>query len=166
MVTYYFYQLTNSLKFDKCGATIDWKGRLKDNLKQHGPQSIIRELETMEGPDTPEMWQVVGDREWEIAEEYGYPKGEHYRSAREKRLKATRASIAVGVRPSKECQRLGGLAAAAKGHLLKYASEAGSKGGKKAIHGPNSVNKQKVKCPHCDKVTTPAGLGTHLKFKH
>ena len=39
----------------------------------------------MEGPNTPEMWQVVGDREWELADEYGYPRGVHYRIAREKR---------------------------------------------------------------------------------
>tara|TARA_R110001606_G_scaffold214652_1_gene362501 strand:+ start:37 stop:549 length:513 start_codon:yes stop_codon:yes gene_type:complete len=85
MVTYFLYRLTNSLTRDKCGATIQWDKRCKDNRVTHGDQCIITELETMEGPDTPEMWQVVGDREWELADQYRYLRGEHYRIAREKR---------------------------------------------------------------------------------
>ena len=27
-------------------------------------------------------------------------------------------------------------------------------------------SKQKIKCPHCDKVSTPGGLATHIKYKH
>ena len=83
---YYLYRLQNSLKFDKCGATTDWDKRCRDNRASHGPQSIITELETMEGPNTPEMWQIVGDREWELADLNGYPRGTHYRVAREKRM--------------------------------------------------------------------------------
>lgn len=82
---YYLYRLQNSLKFDKCGATTDWDKRCRDNRTSHGVQSIITELETMEGPDTPDFWQIVGDREWELADLYGYPRGTHYRVAREKR---------------------------------------------------------------------------------
>ena len=89
MVTYYLYRLINSLKFDKCGATNDWDKRCRDNRKEenHGPNCIITVLETMEGPNTPEFWQVVGDREWELADQFGYPRGTHYRVAREKRYK-------------------------------------------------------------------------------
>ena len=89
-ITYFLYRLQNSLKFDKCGATIDWDKRCRDNRTSHGDQCIITELETMEGPDTPEFWQVVGDREWELADLYGYPRGTHYREAREKRILAGR----------------------------------------------------------------------------
>ena len=85
MVTYYLYRLINSLRFDKCGATTGWDKRCRNNRAFHGDQCIITELETMEGPNTPEMWQVVGDREWELADQYGYPRGTHYRISREKR---------------------------------------------------------------------------------
>ena len=53
MKTYYLYRLVNSLKFDKCVATVEWDRRLADNIVQHGSQSIITLLETMEGPNTP-----------------------------------------------------------------------------------------------------------------
>jgi|TARA_R110000744_G_scaffold312514_1_gene419885 hypothetical protein len=93
---YFLYRLTNSTRQDKCGATISWDKRCRDNREFHGEQSIITELETMEGPNTPEMWQVVGDREWELADQYGYPRGEHYRSAREKRRVANQKGAALG----------------------------------------------------------------------
>jgi len=79
---YYLYRLENSLKFDKCGVTINWNIRFKDNKRSHGNQCVITELETMEGPNTPEFWQVVGDKEWELANQYGYPRGIHYRDTR------------------------------------------------------------------------------------
>jgi hypothetical protein len=85
MTTYYLYRLTNSLKFDKCGASSDFNKRCLDNREQHGAQCIITVIETMEGPNTPEMWQIVGDREWELADQYGYPRGVHYRITRESR---------------------------------------------------------------------------------
>jgi hypothetical protein len=96
MKTYYLYRLENSLIGDKCGATSDWKKRCIANRRDHGHQCIITVLETMEGPNTPEYWQVVGDREWELAAEYGYPKGHHYRHARTSRFKTTIASAAKG----------------------------------------------------------------------
>ena len=89
MVTYYLYRLVNSLIGDKVGATKRWDGRHQDNREVHGQDCIITELETMEGPDTPEYWQVVGDREWELADEYGYPRGTHYKIARENFSKVT-----------------------------------------------------------------------------
>ena len=88
-MVYYLYRLQNSIKFDKCGATSDWDKRCLDNRASHGNQCIITELETMEGPNTPEFWQVVGDREWELADQYGYTRGIHYRIARESRFKWT-----------------------------------------------------------------------------
>ena len=34
----------------------------------------------------------------------------------------------------------------------------------KLPHGP--INQPRVKCPHCELVTTPGGLHRHIKFKH
>ena len=93
MVTYYLYRLQNSLTFDKCGATLSWNRRYKVNKTSHGTQCVITLLETMEGPNTPEYWQVVGDREWELADQYGYRKGEHYRTIRIRGLKGVNANL-------------------------------------------------------------------------
>ena len=118
MKTYYLYRLQNSIRFDKCGATMGWDKRCRENRQFHGQDCIITELETMEGPNTPEFWQVVGDREWELADLYGYPKGEHYRSAREKR-----PSYKHGRPRSIECTSAGGKVAGRNnvesGHLAK-----------------------------------------------
>ena len=79
MKTYFIYHILGI----KIGATCDRIKRFRENFNLYQIQPII--LETMEGPNTPEMWQVVGDREWELADQYGYLRGEHYRIAREKR---------------------------------------------------------------------------------
>ena len=93
MITYYLYRLVNSLIGDKVGATMDFNKRSIDNMVKHGSQSIITVLETMEGPNTPEYWQVVGDREWQLADEYGYPRGTHYKIMV---LKASKGGIVAG----------------------------------------------------------------------
>tara|TARA_R110001632_G_scaffold194341_1_gene315660 strand:- start:659 stop:1168 length:510 start_codon:yes stop_codon:yes gene_type:complete len=111
MITYYLYRLINSLLFDKCGATNEWDNRCRKNREKHGPQCTITILETMEGPNTPEFWQVVGDREWELADKYGYPRGQHYRHAREQRLEMnSRGAISGGL--------VGGAATRDSGKLL------------------------------------------------
>ena len=92
MTTFYIYEVIGH----KNGATKDWDTRSQYNFETYGIMPIL--IETMEGPDTPEFWQIVGDREWELAEQNGYPKGEHYRSAREKRILAGR--IGGMVRPA------------------------------------------------------------------
>ena len=75
MVTYYIYHILGN----KIGATKAWNRRLRQNRAFWGSTIEMIELETMEGPDTPEYWQVVGDREWQLADEYGYPRGPHYK---------------------------------------------------------------------------------------
>ena len=75
---YYIYEVPT----EKIGATINPKSRAYYNFRKYEIESII--LETMEGPDTPEYWRVVGDREWELADQYGYPRGEHYLAIRNK----------------------------------------------------------------------------------
>ena len=169
MKTYYLYRLVNSLKFDKCGATVEWDRRLADNIVQHGSQSIITLLETMEGPNTPEYWQVVGDREWQLADEYGYPRGTHYKVAREKR-QPTQEQLSLGGRNG---GAIGGPVTVALGigiHGMSDAEKkaAQSKGGKASVNTMRSYltkealakggaagkgkPKPKTECPHCKKM--------------
>ena len=89
MTTYYIYEVPGH----KNGATIQWDKRSDENFETYGIQPIL--IETMEGPNEPEFWQIVGDREWELADQNGYPKGEHYRVAREKRILAGRAGARI-----------------------------------------------------------------------
>jgi len=79
---YYIYEVIG----EKNGATVNWDKRSQENFDMYGIHPIL--IETMEGPDTPEMWQIVGDREWELADLNGYRKGTHYRVAREARIQA------------------------------------------------------------------------------
>ena len=75
--TFYIYEVPGH----KAGATKNWKGRSRANFNKYSIEPIL--LETMEGPDTEEFWQVVGDREWELADQYnGYKRGEHYLNIR------------------------------------------------------------------------------------
>tara|TARA_R110000772_G_C12944626_1_gene401373 strand:- start:38 stop:517 length:480 start_codon:yes stop_codon:yes gene_type:complete len=72
MTTFYIYEVPGI----KNGATKNWLSRSKSNFNRHQIQPII--IETIEGPDIEETWQVVGDREWELADLNGYPRGAHY----------------------------------------------------------------------------------------
>ena len=76
MTTFYIYEVRGH----KNGATMDWHNRCEYNFAMYGVQPVL--VEIMEGPDTPDFWQIVGDREWELAEENGYPKGIHYLKVR------------------------------------------------------------------------------------
>ena len=146
MTTYYLYRLQESILFDKCGATNNWDQRCTDNRREHGSQCIITLLETMEGPNTPEYWQIVGDREWELADEYGYPRGTHYRRARERRqpwnsVTSTKAAI---TRRRNGNHRNGGLA-----HKGKPKTEAWKS--KKPWLKSHEAHAVKTECPHCSK---------------
>jgi hypothetical protein len=66
----------------KIGATINWKTRSKWNFNKYNIEPVI--VETLEGPNEPEFWQVVGDREWELADTRGYIRGAHYIDIRRK----------------------------------------------------------------------------------
>ena len=72
---YYIYEVPG----EKNGATKDWETRRAYNFNEYQIEPII--VETMEGPDTEEYWQVVGDREWYYADLNGYKRGQHYRVA-------------------------------------------------------------------------------------
>lgn len=75
-MTFYIYEVPGH----KNGATKNWKSRSKSNFNRYHTQPIL--IETIEGPDIEDFWQLVGDREWELADQNGYKRGEHYRSIR------------------------------------------------------------------------------------
>tara|TARA_R110002096_G_scaffold414764_1_gene616035 strand:+ start:102 stop:569 length:468 start_codon:yes stop_codon:yes gene_type:complete len=93
---YYIYHIDSLIRKNKVGATKRWKERCVANRAIYGVDCIITVLETMEGPDTPEYWQVVGDREWQLADEYGYDRGEHYRTAIEKQISRASKGASLG----------------------------------------------------------------------
>ena len=78
MTTFYIYEIPGV----KNGATKMWKRRTSKNIQKYGIQPIL--IETIEGPDNIDTWKLVGDREWELADQNGYPRGEHYLSIRVK----------------------------------------------------------------------------------
>ena len=117
-MTYYIYEVTGI----KIGATKQWDQRRNYNFNSYQIEPII--VETMEGPDTEDMWKVVGDREWELADLNGYDKGTHYRVMR---IRGANGLVVA--------QRLGGLVTGRmnveSGHLNRIKTkESLSKGGK------------------------------------
>tara|TARA_R110000803_G_scaffold85050_1_gene151322 strand:- start:167 stop:676 length:510 start_codon:yes stop_codon:yes gene_type:complete len=97
----------------KNGATNDRIKRFRENLNKYQIEPVI--VETMEGPNIPEFWQVVGDREWELADLNGYPRGTHYRIAREKRHTWTSSSVIKGIETKRIQGTLGNGGSASKG---------------------------------------------------
>jgi len=133
MRTFYIYHVPGW----KVGATTNYKKREKYNFSKYTVEPYI--IDELELPDTTETWQIVGDLEFEYADEFGYDRGTHYAEIR-KRKRLTRADCIVGGRV------------------------AGKLGGNPACG--IATSKIKVKCPYCDKVSTPGGIGIHVKYKH
>ena len=94
-MVFYIYEVPG----EKNGATKDWETRRQYNFNKYLIEPIL--IETMEGTDTEEFWQVVGDREWELADINGYDRGTHYRTARLQRLEMNRRGAASGGRAGK-----------------------------------------------------------------
>tara|TARA_R110002153_G_C12975693_1_gene461909 strand:+ start:62 stop:529 length:468 start_codon:yes stop_codon:yes gene_type:complete len=76
-MTYYIYKLEG----DKCGATHLWDKRFSENYDTYNNNNMSV-LETYEGEDNEDTWQIVGDIEWRYADHFGYSRGTHYRSIR------------------------------------------------------------------------------------
>ena len=57
IITYYIYEVLGI----KNGVTIEWDKRSQQNFDKYGIHPVL--IETMEGPNEPEFWQIVGDRE-------------------------------------------------------------------------------------------------------
>lgn len=81
MITYYIYEIDGT----KAGATKEPHIRDEYNFDRYQIEPKL--LETMEGADDEAMWQIVGDREWQWADELGYERGTHYRVMRLMALK-------------------------------------------------------------------------------
>jgi len=81
---YYIYEVPG----EKNGATKHWEIRSQYNFEKYGIHPVL--IETMEGPDEPDYWQEVGDREWYYADLNGYPRGVHYKTTI---LRAIKASV-------------------------------------------------------------------------
>ena len=163
MVTYYIYEVPGR----KNGATKDWEERRAYNFNEYQIEPII--VETMEGPDTLEYWQVVGDREWYYADLNGYPRGTHYVEmmlksfvrAQQESFKnindyvsnETRSKAGnIGGNKRAENARIPG----SKANLAQL--ERSSKGGV-AMRG---YKYNQVTCPHCNK----EGAGGNMKRFH
>jgi len=141
---YYIYEVPGV----KNGATIEWDKRSQKNFETYGIWPIL--IETMEGPNEPEFWQMVGDREWELANLNGYPKGVHYKFARE--------GWGANASTHESCVKGGkitGKWAVESGHLVVARAA--------SVASPRHTSKQKHKCLYCDKVTNPGSLVTHMK---
>jgi len=79
----------------KVGATGNWPRRSKTNFKKYGVEPHI--IEQLELSDTLENWQIVGDLEFEYADDLGYDRGLHYIQIR-KAGRLTLAQKAAGGR--------------------------------------------------------------------
>ena len=101
----------------KIGATTHYSRRERDNFRHYRVESYI--IDELELPDTPETWQIVGDLEWEYADEFGYRRGEHYAEIRRKqRLVSAEQLAANGRRVGRIGGKAGGYATAAKKRKL------------------------------------------------
>jgi hypothetical protein len=118
---YYIYEV----KGIKNGCTVEWEKRSKQNFKKYNIMPVV--VETYEYPNTPDYWQIVGDREWQLAELNGYPKGVHYRVAMERRVIGGKIGGPIG-------GKLSGKIASQSGQLKSICSLGGKIGGK--ISGP------------------------------
>ena len=156
MITFTIYHVPGH----KVGATGNYKHRAAWNFRHYRVEPYI--IDELELPDTPETWQIVGDLEWEYADEFGYDRGTHYVEAR-KRIRLISAE-----------QLSANGSAAAQALTFEQKSRGGRIGGKAggvaatkiSMAKGTHVSLQRVKCPHCDKVSNPAGLANHIKHKH
>ena len=136
-MVFYIYEVLG----EKNGATKDWEIRRDYNFDEYQIEPII--VETMEGPDTEDFWQVVGDREWYYADLNGYTRGTHYRVMRTKALKGY-------LHPNKrsngfpvEATRRGGAASKGKPERILHCTNISKLG--------VQSNNKKVTCPYCNK---------------
>ena len=137
-MTYYIYEVLG----DKIGATAKLKRRNKFNLDKYGTMPII--VETMEGPDNEDMWKVVGDREWELADQYGYSKGKHYLDMRISGLKG--AAVAGGWNDNTRHTFTKEEQSYWKGKTMSEETKY------KISEALLGIPKPKTECPHCNRM--------------
>jgi hypothetical protein len=153
--TFYIYEVPGH----KNGCTTEWQKRSQYNFSMYGVWPIL--IETYNYPDEPEYWQIVGDREWELAEKNGYSKGAHYKPAREQRKIAQRIGAPLGGSANTQKQK---AAKSIMGKLScsnsKHQSNAGKAGGKAGGKIVQAIERQ---CPDCNRIIKGSGYFMHIK---
>ena len=161
MTTFYIYEVPGR----KNGATKDWKKRSKYNINEHQIKPII--VETMEGPDTEEFWQVVGDREWELADLNGYDRGTHYRVIRVRASKYNFDDAARAKAKANGSQIKAGKAGGAK--TMELAKIPGTpsyiREQRRKRNGGAVAGKIEYTCPLCGKVGRGGRMKGHINSK-
>jgi len=129
------------------------------------------------------VYEIVGEKagctrddRWDVRQKDQKEKGEMIiRSTHDCIYEASDAEIAlqklkgykVDPLPYHETVRRGLLGTQIARHVKRNINiEACSKGGAASLASGTHVNFQKVKCPHCDMVSNPGGIGMHIKAKH
>ena len=118
---------------------------------------IIDELEL---PDTPDAWQIVGDLEFEYADEFGYASGTHYAEMR--RL----ARLMTVEKLSANGRQFGPIGGRISKSNIEACRKGGQAGSRNAILSGKHAAFKKVKCPHCDMICNPGGMAIHIRAKH
>ena len=136
--TYYIYEVPT----EKNGATHEWEERRAYNFETYNIEPII--VETIEGPDNEDTWQIVGDREWELADLNGYERREHYFAMR---IKGRKGGLTQGNRNAES------------GQIQSIASLGGSIGGK--ISG-----KMNVESGHLKSISSLGGKAAAKLYKN
>jgi hypothetical protein len=144
--TFYIYEVPGH----KNGCTTEWQNRSQYNFSMYGVWPIL--IETYNYPDEPEYWQIVGDREWELAEKNGYSKNQHYRYAREQRKIGQRIGAPLGGSANTEKQK---IAQSATGKLICSNSKHQSNAAKVV----GTLNAKKIMtCRYCGKIGNYMGM--------
>jgi len=155
MQNYYIYHVPGI----KIGATKEWNKRSRYNLDRYEIEPII--LETMEGPDDIDFWQVVGDREWELADSYGYDRGTHYKVIRIKASKHDWCDTARQTAKDNGSQSKAGLVGGSKNNELSKIEGTKSYKARKKYQssGGKALAKLERTCPHCSKTGKGVVMG-------
>lgn len=153
MKTFYIYKLEG----DKCGATHRWNERFSENSNTYNNTNMSL-LETYEGEDNEDTWQIIGDIEWSYADRFGYDRGTHYR---EIRTRGQRGGLKGGITAGRKAVESGQLASLrTKEHQTMAAKVGGKIGG--AIVGKIKAN-QVYECT-CGRVIKGPSFFRHQKF--
>jgi hypothetical protein len=149
----------------KVGCTIAPKRRFRQNRDLYGENIQIEILDELENCSA----QFAGDREWEWADAFGYPRGYHYTARWDVRISAE--ELSANGRKAALVSNLGHASSEVRGHSGigfennfwynksdKHKKDAikGSKiGASRGILGMQTTSE----CPHCGKTGQTAVMG-------
>jgi hypothetical protein len=87
---FYIYEVPG----EKNGATKHWDQRRQYNFNLYQIEPVI--IETYDMPNNEDTWQFIGDREWELADQNGYPRGVHYKTTVLRGMRAANTNMRSG----------------------------------------------------------------------